>query len=63
MSRVEVVSKPVGYYKSPNYLPNHEGEDYAAYSAKNAPQSKTNQTKKQKNTNTNTHTFTESLIL
>lgn len=28
MSRAEVVIKPVGYYKSPNYLPNHEGEDY-----------------------------------
>ena len=34
MSWAGVVSKPVGYHKSSNYLLNHEGENYAAHSAR-----------------------------
>lgn len=39
MSQAGVVIKPVGYYKSSNYLSNHKGEDYATHSAKKTPQS------------------------
>lgn len=55
MSQAGVVIKPVGYYKSSNYLSNHKGEDYATHSSKKTPQS--NKKKKLKKS------FIESLLL
>lgn len=51
--------KAVGYYKSSNYLPNHESEDYIAHSANKISQTK----KKNKNHSLNPYYFKKDEIV